>query len=121
MVYMSNESGRREAYLRPFPGPGGKWQISVGGGDGARFAYSGREIIFRQGRKFYSVALETQPAVRIGRPQLLFEREHYEGGWDLSRDDKRIMLVRESAPPTTNQMQIVLNWFSELERRVPEH
>lgn len=118
MTYTSNESGRREAYLRPFPGPGGKWQISVGGADGAGFAHSGREVIYRHGPKFFTVPVETRPAVRIGRPQLLFEKQHHEGGWDLAKDDQRLILVRDETPPTTNQMQIVLNWFSELERRV---
>ncbi|MDQ6801796.1 MAG: serine/threonine-protein kinase [Acidobacteriota bacterium] len=126
MTYTSDESGRREAYLRPFPGPGGKWPVSVGGADGAMFSNNGREIIFRSGPKFFAAPIETQPQVRIGKPQLLFEKVHREagwailpGGWDISNDDQRILLVRNEAPPTTTSMQIVLNWFSELKRRVP--
>jgi Tol biopolymer transport system component len=119
LTYTSDESGRREEYLRPFPGPGGKWQISVGGADGGGFAHNGREIIYRHGPKFFTVPVETQPRLRIGRPQLLFEKQHHEGGWDLSKDDQRLMLVQNETAPTTNQMQIVLNWFNELERRVP--
>jgi len=119
MVYTSTESGKREAYLRPFPVPGGKWQISVGGADGGVFAHNGREIIYRNGPKFFTVPVETRPVVRIGKPQLLFEKQHHEGGWDLSKDDQRLMLVRDETPPTTNQLQIVLNWFDELVRRVP--
>ena len=44
--YVSNESGRDELYVVPFPGPGGKWQISTGGAQGGGFFKGGQEILY---------------------------------------------------------------------------
>src|ERR1700733_5092119 len=47
IAYNSNESGRYEVYVQPYPGPGGKWQISTDGGMDARWTANGRELIYR--------------------------------------------------------------------------
>src|SRR5262249_22010221 len=49
VAYQSTESGRFEIFVRPFPGPGPKYQISADGGTMARWARNGREIFFRKG------------------------------------------------------------------------
>ena len=118
IVYLSDESGHDETYLRPFPGPGGKWQVSTDGARRCQWTHNGREIIYRKENKFFAVPVETTPQVRIGKPQLLFEKE-LAPGWDLSRDDQRILCVKLETPPTASELQIVLNWFSELKRRAP--
>ena len=46
VAYLSLESGRSEIYVRPFPGPGGKWQISTEGGVAPRWARNGRELFY---------------------------------------------------------------------------
>src|ERR1019366_755361 len=51
MAYMSNESGRSEVYVQPYPGPGGKWQISTDGGMDPRWSANGRELTYRNGDK----------------------------------------------------------------------
>jgi len=52
IAYTSNESRRSEVYVRPYPGPGGKWQISTEGGEEAHWAKSGRELFYRNGTKW---------------------------------------------------------------------
>ena len=54
--------------------------------------------------------------MRIGKPQLMFEKD-VEGGWDVAPDDSKLLCVKEDAPPVLNQMHVVLNWFDELKRR----
>ena len=49
LAYQSDESGRPEVYVRAFPGPGGKRQISVGGGSEPRWGRGGRGLYYRQG------------------------------------------------------------------------
>ena len=49
IAYASNESGRREIYVQPYPGPGGKWQVSATGGDEPVWARNGRELFFATG------------------------------------------------------------------------
>src|SRR5262249_40361145 len=46
VVYRSNETGRFEIYIAPFPGPGGKWQISMAGGTAPRWRRDGREVFY---------------------------------------------------------------------------
>jgi serine/threonine-protein kinase len=121
VIYESNESGRVEVYLRPFPGPGGKWQVSINGADQCRWAHNGREIIYRKDNKFFLVPVQTQPQVRVGKPQLLFEKQLLGPPvpWDLSHDDQRILSVKQETSPTTSELQIVLNWFPEMKRHAP--
>jgi serine/threonine-protein kinase len=58
LAYTSNESGRFQIYVRPYPGPGGKWQISAEGGKGAVWSHDGKEIDLLAG--------DTTAAVRAG-------------------------------------------------------
>jgi Tol biopolymer transport system component len=46
IAYISNESGQFEVYVKPFPGPGGKWQVSVAGGIMPTWSHENREILF---------------------------------------------------------------------------
>ena len=46
MAYESAESGIGDLFARPFPGPGGKWQISTGGGRFPIWSRNGRELFF---------------------------------------------------------------------------
>ena len=62
--------------------------------------------------------VQTSPQVRIGKPQLLFEKEIFPD-WDISLDDQRILAVVAAAPVTSGEIDVVLNWFDELQRRVP--
>jgi hypothetical protein len=51
LAYVSNESRNAEVYVRPFPGPGGRWQVSTGGGYLPTWSRNGKELFFRQGRR----------------------------------------------------------------------
>jgi len=46
VAYQSNESGRDEIYVRPFPGPGGQWQVSTAGGSDPRWRPDGKELYY---------------------------------------------------------------------------
>jgi Tol biopolymer transport system component len=125
LAYTSFESGRAEIYVQPFPGPGGKWQISTEGGTEPAWNPNGRELFYRQGERMMAVDIVTQPAFSAGRPRLLFEGLYLPSAgnlaaYDVSQDGQRFLMVEESQqeqPPT--QINVVLNWFEELERLVP--
>jgi serine/threonine-protein kinase len=126
LAYVSDEIGRNEIYVRPFPGPGGKMQISTEGGREPMWARDGRQLFYRNGDKMMVTAVETQPAFAAFKPELLFEG-HYEPGWspiergyDVSPDGKRFLMVKageQESPPT--QLNVVLNWSDELLRLAP--
>jgi serine/threonine-protein kinase len=119
IMYWSTESGRRELYVRPFPGAGGRWQVTSGAGESsaAEWSADGRTIIYRNGPQFYLVPVETTPSFRAGKPQLLFTRE-YERDVQFGPDG-RLLLVKPAEIRTVPQLSIALNWTSELTRRVP--
>jgi len=125
LAYTSLESGRAEIYVQPFPGPGGKWQISTEGGTEPVWNPDGRELFYRQGDRMMAVDIVTQPAFSAGRPKLLFQEPYLLSAgnlpaYDVSLDGQRFLMVRESQqeqPPT--QINVVLNWFEELKRVAP--
>jgi len=122
VAYVSNESGRDEVYVQPFPGPGGKWMISVDGGSYPRWARDGREIFFLNGTKMMSVAVETRSTFKAGTPRLLFENRGYAGlgNYDVAPDGQHfLMIMQEDAAATPNELNVVLNWTEELKRRAP--
>jgi serine/threonine-protein kinase len=127
LAYVSDESGRDEVYVRPVEGSGGKWQISTQGGGEPVWARSGKELFYRDGDKMMAVAVESKPQFTAGKPKLLFEG-HYETSnytnylrnYDVSLDGQRFLMVKAGEQVTSAaQINIVLNWFEELKRRVP--
>jgi serine/threonine protein kinase/Tol biopolymer transport system component len=126
LAYLSNESGRSEIYVQPYPGPGGKWQISTEGGKEPVWNPNGRELFYRTGDKMMAVEITTQPSFSVGKPRMLFEGRYRptpvtSPNYDVSRDGQRFLMLKpveqEQAAPT--QINVVLNWFEELKRRVP--
>ena len=88
LAYQSNESGREEIYVCPFPGVGGKWQVSTAGGTNPRWARSGRELFYRSGHKMMAVeAGAAGAAFSAGQPQVLFESDGLmENAYDVAVD-----------------------------------
>jgi len=126
LAYISNESGPWEVYVQPYPGPGGKWQISTEGGTEPVWNRNGRELFYRSGDKMMAVDVDTQPSFAAGKPRVLFEGRYEPTpatfpNYDVSPDGQRFLMLKPSeageAAPT--QINVVLNWFEELKRRVP--
>jgi len=126
LAYISNESGRYEIYVQPYPGPGGKWQISTEGGTEPAWNPNGRELFYRSGNKMMTVEITTRPSFTASKPRALFEGRYEPSpattpNYDVSRDGQRFLMLKpneqEVSAPT--QINVVLNWFEELKRRVP--
>ena len=122
VVYTSNESGRDEIYLQPYPGPGGKWMLSTDGGAFPRWAHSGREVFFRSDDKMMVVPLQTQPSISAGAPRMLFRGGGYvpQGNYDVALDDQHLLMLKEKdTPASLKELSIAVNWTEDLKRRVP--
>jgi len=124
IAYQSNESGRNEIYVRPFPGPSSRSQISAEGGIDAAWNPNGRELFYRNGNKMMAVDIATQPVFSASTPRLLFEGDYllnlvFSPGYDVSRDGQRFLMAIARDPTSDTQINVVLNWFEELKRRVP--
>jgi Tol biopolymer transport system component len=126
LVYISTESGRYEIYVQPYPGPGGKWQISTEGGTEPLWNPNGRELFYRSGNKMMAVDISTQPSFVAGKPRMLFEGPYLptpltNPNYDVSPDGQRFLMLKpvEQTQEAPTQINVVLNWFEELKRRVP--
>jgi Tol biopolymer transport system component len=126
LAYISDESGRYEVYVQPYPGPGGKWQISTEGGTEPVWNPNGRELIYRSGDKMMAVEITTQPGFAAGRPRMLFEGRYLDApnpvtaNYDVSPDGQRFLITKESEQSSSaTQINVVLNWFEELKQKVP--
>ena len=128
LAYASNESGTQELYARPFPGPGGRWQVSTDGGRLPLWSRNGRELLFPEpgpalnGRRQYRErrfvrAREApgmdgdSPAECLLRPQL----RSCSGRQAPGGDGRQRCEWREAAHPP----DVLLNFFDELRRKVP--
>ena len=119
IAYVSDESGRKEVYVRPFPGPGGKTKISSEGGSEPVWTRGGRELLYRQADQFLSVEMRTEPDLVAGAPRVLFSGEFARGGredapfaYDVSGDGDEIYAIRGVASPRPERrLAIVTNWL----------
>ena len=126
IVYHSRESGQRELYVRPFPGPGGRTKVSNAGGDHPVWSASG-EIFYKQDELMMAVQIQTEPELTIGRPEELFRGQYVYGdvptfpSYDVTPDGQRFVMVKPAHETGETQQEIVLvqNWFEELNRLVP--
>ncbi|HKW63070.1 MAG TPA: protein kinase [Candidatus Acidoferrum sp.] len=116
MAYASNDSGRSEIYVEPVPGPGGRKQISTEGGEQPRWLRNGREIIYRNGTKMMSVAVQSQPAFQAGKPVELFDRKFDRGAavaaYDVTADGQIFVMTRSERENPT-EIRVVIGWPEE--------
>jgi len=125
LAYVSDETGRFEIYVRPYPGPGGKWQASTDGGAEPVWNPNGRELFYRNGPEMMAVDVASQPGFSAGKPRVLFTGPYLSitattPSYDVSPDGQRFLMMKPNEQqPSSNQINIVQNWFEELKRRVP--
>jgi serine/threonine-protein kinase len=120
LTYESDESGRFEVYVRAFPEPGRRWQVSTGGGTRPRWSRNGDDLFYRDGARMMVVEVNADADLRLGTPKMLFERESARGTFDVMLDGQRFVMVDNSqAVPLPTQLVLVQNWAEELKRLVP--
>ena len=122
IAYRSPESGRDEVYVAPFPGPGGKRQISTAGGHHPRWRRDGKEIFYvAPGNKLMAATVNGQgSAFQAGEVRPLFDvRPAAVAGprylYDVSPDGQRFLVStdQQAAPPPLN---LVVNWLAGLKK-----
>jgi serine/threonine-protein kinase len=128
LAYTSNESGRNEVYVRPYPRALGVAKlVSVDGGTGPVWAPDGTELYY-QGTSGFIMAVPTTltPSFSTGRPEPLFRyagRFRMSGtatAYDIHPDGNRFLMVQEpeTLPAQSPQVNVVRGWFEELTSRV---
>ena len=125
LAYESRESGRSEVYVRELPSGPGKWQISSEGGVRPRWSADGHELFFRSGviagtSTLMTVPVQTEGAFTAGSPRPLFRFRYEQGGHDYAvmPDGQHFICIKESERESSaTQMNVVLNWSAELQRK----
>jgi len=128
LAYTSNESGRPEIFVRPFPNTAdGRWQVSTAGGGAARWAHGGRELFYEApSGDMMVVSLVPGSTFAPAAPRRLFPfgvglvSSNVVPLYDLTPDDRRFVMVRlaeVNQAPGAGQLVVVDNWFEELWRR----
>jgi serine/threonine-protein kinase len=125
IAYDSAESGQSEVYVRPFPGPGGRWQISRGGGEHPSWSHDGRTLYFEVGSATIS-AVDVQvegESIRAGRQREVVTAEHtIRGRWSVLEDGSFVvtqMVAPDEGTIDRATVTMVFDWPTELERLVP--
>ncbi|MEY4855442.1 MAG: hypothetical protein RLZZ97_272, partial [Gemmatimonadota bacterium] len=109
LAYTSDESGRNEVYVRPYPNvDAGRWQVSQAGGSSPHWSHTGRELFYENGAKAL-VATTVVPSVTftVGAQVTLFNTSGFAGTggavnylhYDVAPDDQRFVFFRK---PTEN-------------------
>jgi Tol biopolymer transport system component len=109
--YTSSESGKPELYVVPFPGPGGKWQISTGGALGGGWVKGGKEIIYLSS-DFNLVSVEVNAGasgLEIGPPKVLFSSSGWASG-ALAPDGERFLGAVLPEGGEKPKVALVANW-----------
>jgi Tol biopolymer transport system component/predicted Ser/Thr protein kinase len=118
LAYASAESGEYEVYVRPFPGPGGKWQVSSKGGDFPRWRRDSRELYYISGGNMMT-AVEIDgraESITVGQPRTLFTVRTPQANkpYDVSADGRTFYIVTREAGFAASWINVVINWNSEI-------
>ena len=124
LAYSSDASGRYEIYVQPYPGPGGRSQISTEGGAEPVWSRNGRELFYRSGDKMMAADIDTRSSFSAGKPKSLFQGLYqptpiFEANYDVAPDGRFLMIKPGGEEQAPTQVNVVLNWFEELKRLVP--
>ena len=118
---MSPQSGRDEIYATNFPEPGGRVQVSVSGGTSPAWSPDGKELYYFEDDKFIAVQMATEPTLRVVRRDTLFTGSYTQYRWqrqyDVHPDGEHFVMIE--SPPGGADVEIVLDWFTELEEIAP--
>lgn len=121
LAYSTNESGRNEVYITPFPEGGAKWQVSSNGGAASRWRKDGKELFFLDSTDNV-VAVDvnlSRKAPQLGVPHALFQAgaiQRQNGPFDVTADGKKFLVNAGSLKEGSDPLTLVLNWPAELKK-----
>jgi serine/threonine-protein kinase len=118
LAYAANESGRNEVYVRPYPGPGGRWQVSLGGGTEPIWSPLGGEIFYRSSDSVMAAAVRTQSGFEVTGRSRLFTGQYNPGvlrdhNYGVAPDGKSFVMLQRVVS-AEQALVVTLNWFDQL-------
>ena len=119
LAYVSDESGRNEVYVAPFPRREEKWQISIGGGSAPRWRGDGKEIFYVAGnRNVYAVEVASGESFQPGTPRLLFSTRIFGNPsyYDVTPDGQKFIVNELNTADESEPITLVVDWTGTLEK-----
>jgi serine/threonine protein kinase/Tol biopolymer transport system component len=114
-------TGQWEVGVRSYPDGKVSRQITVDGGVEPVWCRCG-ELFYRKGNRWFSTKISTAPELRWDPPRLVFQTDFIDArgtSYDISPNGDRVLVVKQAERDIQTKLQIVTNWFEELERKVP--
>ena len=106
----------------PLSGKGTRVTVSTDGGTGPAWSRDGRELFYRAGDDLMSVEVRSKNPLVLGDRKKLLDVSGFEPGYfhdfDVSPDGQRFLFIRAEPGARPTRIDVMLNWFPELERRV---
>jgi Tol biopolymer transport system component/predicted Ser/Thr protein kinase len=124
VAYTSNESGRWEIFVAPFPGPGGNWRVTSAGGTEPRWRRDGKELFYlAPDGKLMAVEVRAGATFEAGAPTLLFQTRRRVPvsatdlfSYDVSPDGQRFLVSTDVGEAASSALTAVFNWTLDLKR-----
>jgi serine/threonine-protein kinase len=122
IAYSSDETGDYQVFVRPYPGPGGRWQISSDGGARPQWSPDGRQLHYRVNRAWWVVDVESGDgqSFRAGAPRLVrddLQRVSLSLTHGMSQDGQAMLVaVSDETRAAPGEITVVVDWLSALER-----
>jgi len=128
LAYASDESGGYQVYVRPFPGPGPRVQVSDLGGSQPVWSRDGKQLFYRNGRALMAADVQSDPAtgtIRRSVPRTLFEGDFFgeaadelSATYDVAPDNRHFLMGR--ALEARSEIVVWVNWLEELKSRLAQ-
>jgi Tol biopolymer transport system component len=121
LTYASDESGRFEVYVVPYPATGRKWQISSQGGVYPRWRHDGREILYQalDGTVTAAEVRAAGPTLSVGAAKPLFKTRPASANEYVFRptaDAQRFLVVETIENEVARPLTVVLGWQAALRK-----
>ena len=123
LAYVSDEAGHNEVFVQPFPGPGAKRQVSVGGGTSPVWSRQAGEIFYQRGTEIMAVSLGTGPSREPSPPRKVVRgvvpltTNDVMASWDLGPGGRGFVMPRQLEQKQTSTLMLALNWAPDLAKR----
>ena len=124
VAYASNESGKWEIAVAPFPGPGGNWKVSTAGGSEPRWRRDGKELYYlAPDGKLMAVDVKAGATFEAGVAKPLFPIRRREPisasdlfSYDVSADGQRFLVDTDTGDVTSAPLTAIVNWTAGLKK-----
>ena len=116
LAYTSDESGRPEIYVTSFPEPGGKWQVSNGGGGSASWSADGKQIYYTIGDKLMMVPIQNVETFQFGAPTALPLHVNEFAALGPVAPGERFPALKALTGGQSHPQEVILNWTGTLKQ-----